>query len=642
VFVKSKGNLITRDELMDELWADTFVEENNLSQHISALRKALGKSDDETTFIETVPRHGYRFVADVKKVEAAIGNGNIAPTEATVNQAATHAEVTKSFELNISPETQAASLVQATSSESSIATQPITRRQLPLPNTSQAARRRAKSIVVIAALVSALIFAASLAYVRFSRSNETQVLQNKTTEKKAVAVLPFKVIGAENEFEYLGSGLSDVIITRLGNVREFVVRPTRSVLKYSNQSHDLPAIGRELQVDMVLDGTIQKFGEQLRITVQLVNVQDGTLLWAEQFDEQMTRIFVFEDIISSRVSRSLAAHVTGREQQLLAKRYTENHEAYQLYLQGRYFWNKRTLEALRKSKDYYQRAIDQDPTYALAYVGLAEVFALSGEYDVLPPQESAPRATAAAVRALEIDNDLSEAHATLAYVKWIYDRDFIAAEREFKLAIELNDNYATAHQWYGEYLYSIERHDEAMIEIKKAQTLDPLSLMIKTAVGMAHHMAREYDPAAEQFRQVIEIDANFARAHTRLGLVYVEKKRYAEAVAEIQKGVELSGGNTLAVASLGHAYAVSGNRSEAEKLLNELKQRAKQKYVPSFGIALIYTGFGDKDEAFEWLQKSYDEHDPYLVFLIKIEPRLDSLRDDPRFADLMQRMNYAP
>ncbi len=618
--VKSNGNLLTRDELMNELWANTFVEDNNLSQHIRALRKALGEGSNGTKFIETVPSRGYRFVADVRKAEAA-SDSNSDLNNVAVNQAVAPTEETIPVNPNAEP--------------------PITRQQTPLLNEHQDIRWRAKPITAIAILASALIFTAALAFFWSGHSNKTLEKQSIDTEKKAIAVLPFKVIGAESDFEYLGAGLSDVLITRLSNVKELVVRPTRSVLKFNEQSRDLAAIGRELQVDLVLDGTIQKSGEQLRITVQLVSVNDGKSLWSEQFDEKLTHIFAVEDAISARVANSLTAHLTGREQQLLAKRYTENLEAHLLYLQGRYFWNKRTPEALRKSKNYYQQAIEQDPTFALAYLGLAEVFALGGEYGVLPPRESAPLAKAAAVRALEIDDELHEAHATLAYVKWVYDRDFAGAEREFKRAIQLNDNYATAHQWYGEFLYTIERHDEAMIEIKRAQSLDPLSLMIKTAVGMAHHMARRYDAAMEQFQQVIEMDANFTRAHTRLGLVYIEKKRYAEAIAELRKGVE-SGGNTLAIAALGHAYAVSGNRPEAEKLLDELKEQEKRKYISPFGIALIYVGLGDRDEAFAWLQKSYDEHDPYLVFLIRIEPRLDSLRDDPRFANLLWRMNYSP
>jgi len=390
-----------------------------------------------------------------------------------------------------------------------------------------------------------------------------------------------------------------------------------------------------LGVETVLDGSIQRQGDRLRVTVQLISVKDGSQLWGKTFDEKFTDIFAVQDAISEKVTEALALKLSGEEQTGLAKRYTENAEAYQLYLLGRFYWNKRSEEGIKKAIAYFDQAIEKDPNYALAYAGLSQCYIVLDAYYLLPPQEAIPKAKAAATRALEIDDTLAEAYAALA--TYYYDWDWPAAERQFKRAIELNPNYATAHQWYAEFLVNQGRFDEGIAEIKRARELDPLSLIINTVLGRSLYQARQYDQGIEQLRNTIEMDPNFVPAHRHLGQAYEAKGMYSEAVAEMQKAVTLSGSTPEYMAVLGQAYALSGKRAEAMKIVEELKEQSKQRYISACGIALIYAGLGEKDRAFEWLEKAYQEHDYGLIY-IRVAPGLESLRSDPRFADLVRRV----
>lgn len=453
--------------------------------------------------------------------------------------------------------------------------------------------------------------------------------------RATIAVLPFKSIGATGG-EYLGLGMADALITRLSNLRRVTVRPTSSVRKY-NGTQDPVSAGKELGVEWVLDGSVQKSGKRIRVTVQLVNVDDAALRWAEKFDEKFTDIFAVEDSISEHVAKALAPKLTGEEKRFLAKRYTDNADAYEAYLKGRYFLEKRTTEGCKKGIEYFEQAIAIDSSYALAFAGIAGCYTILST--VFPSQECIPRAEKAALSALELDAGLAEAHTSLGYVRtrqW----EWSAAEAEFKTAIELNPNYATAHASYAIYLAEVGRSSEALVEIKTAHTIDPLSLGINSQLGALLYLARHYDEAVQQFRKALELDADFALAHFALGYVFEALGKYEDAESEYQHSQGGLGNLAEFTACVGRIHAFSGRREEALHAIDELKQLSEARYVQPTLIAIIYAALGDTDETFRWLEQAYTERDEDLC-LLKVDPRLDSLRADPRFLSLLERVGLA-
>jgi len=459
---------------------------------------------------------------------------------------------------------------------------------------------------------------------------------------RAIAVLPFKPLVANDRDESLEMGMADTLIMLLGNLHQIVVRPVSAVRKYADLHQDAVAAGRELSVESVLDGSMQKQGDRIRVTVRLLNVPDGSQLWADKFDEEFTDIFGLQDTIAAKVADALALELSGSDRKLLARHYTENTEAYQLYLKGRFYWlGSKTEERMRKSVEYFNRAIEVDPNYALAYSGLADGYVVLGTFYVMAPKEAFAKAKVAATKAVKLDDTLAEAHASISIIKLLHEFDWSGYEREYRRVIELNPNYATAHYEYAQYLAAMGRFDEATREGKRAQDLDPLSVTMAEISAWMFYFARDYDGAIEAQRKVIEFDPSNFGPHRRLGLAYLQKKMNAEALAEIQQSRALSGGNAEEIGYLGYAYAVTGKRSEAQKILDELQEQAKRRYVSPWLIALIYTGLGNKDQAFSWLEKAYEDRSVNLMYL-KVEPILDPLRSDPRYADLMRRMNLTP
>jgi serine/threonine protein kinase/tetratricopeptide (TPR) repeat protein len=454
---------------------------------------------------------------------------------------------------------------------------------------------------------------------------------------KSIAVLPFKPLAVNSRDESLELGMADTLITRLSNLSEIVVRPISAVGKYAGLEQDAVAAGKEQRVDAVLDGSIQRSADKVRVTVRLVKVDDGSQLWGETFNEKFSDIFAMQDRVSERVAGALALKLSSGEKELMTKRYTENTEAYQLYLKGRYYWNRRTGDAVKKGIEYFNQAIEKDPNYALAYAGLADSYNILGSNGVIPMKESHPRARVAALKALEIDDNLAEAHTSLAAIIADFYWNWPEAESHFRRALELNPNYPTAHHWYCQYLVRMGRFNEAIQEAKRAHELDPLSLVMNVNLGQTHYCARQYDQAIEQFQKTLEMDPNFVPAYLHLGLVYLQKRMYEEAIESFQKGNTLAPYTTDMVALLGHAYAVAGRRDEALKILNELKELSKKQYVSPFGIAFIYVGLGEKDQALTWLEKAYDDR-VWLMGLLKVEPIFDPLRSDPRFEDLLRRI----
>lgn len=455
----------------------------------------------------------------------------------------------------------------------------------------------------------------------------------------SVAILPFVNVSADPNMEYLSDGITESLISNLSQLPGLKVMSRNSAFRYKGRDVDPQAVGRELKVRAVLTGRLVQRGDGLAISLELVDTRDNRQLWGEQYNRKLSDILAVQAEISREVSDKLRLRLTGAEQKQLAKHYTENTEAYRLLLKGRYFSNKRTEEGLRKGIDYFNQAIALDANYALAYTELANGYGLLANFYALPAKEAFSKAKAAALKAVELDDTLAEAHASLAGIKFFYDWDWAGSEREARRAIDLNSNLPTIG--YAQYLAAMGRFDEALEIAKRAQELDPLSVVINSNVGRIFYLKRQYEEAIDQYGRTIEMEPNHFLSRRRRGMAYLQKKLYEDAIAEVQRSRVLSGDTTEEIGYVGYAYAVSGKRSEALGIINELTEQSKRRYVSPYVMALIYTGLGDKDHAFEWLDKAYEARDNSLIYL-KVEPSLDPLRSDPRFADLLRRMNLAP
>ena len=457
----------------------------------------------------------------------------------------------------------------------------------------------------------------------------------------SLAVLPFVNASADPNTEYLSEGITESLINSLSQLPNFRVIARTTAFRYKGREVDPQKVGRELGVRAVLTGRVTQRGDTLRIQADLVDVAEGSQLWGQQYSRKLSDVFAVQEEITKEISEKLRLKLTGDEKQRLAKRYTENIQAYEDYLKGRYYWNRRSPEALRKGIEYFERAIEKDPGYALAYAGLADSYSLLPEYANVPPKEALQKAKAAAEKALAIDGSLAEAHTSLAMVLIYSNWDWEDASREFRRAIQLNPGYATAHHWYAvSYLTSVGRLDEALAELRRAREADPLSLILNVATGWVLYAARRYDEAIEQYRKAIEMDPTFFAAQREIGAVYVQKRQYQQAITEFQKALKLSPGDTFALGQLGQAYALAGQKSEAIRILNTLKERSRQGYVRAYDLAAVATGLGDKDQALAWLEKAYQDRSEWLTWA-KVEPWMDPLRSDPRFQNLLRRMRLA-
>ncbi|MDT5261455.1 MAG: eukaryotic-like serine/threonine-protein kinase, partial [Acidobacteriota bacterium] len=499
------------------------------------------------------------------------------------------------------------------------------------PTKPNSARRYVRPLLIACV---ALVTLALAGYFIRSRRMESA----RTGEIKSIAVLPFKSLIASGGDEYLELGLADTLITKLSGIRRITVRPTSAVRKYGGAEQDAVAAGRELQVESVLEGNIQRINDRIRVTARLVRVSDGVPLWADQFDEKFTDIFSVEDAISQKAAGALALRLSGEERQQLAKRYTESSEAYQFYLEGRYFWNKRTAEDTGRAIKYFAQAADSDSHYALAYSGLADCYNMMGYWNLTQPREAFPKAKEAAIKALEIDDTLAEAHASLAYAELEFDWDAARAESGYKRAINLNPNYETAHQWYAEYLLVMGRLREADVEAESARRIDPLSMPVRMFIASKSYEAeRDYDRAIGQLKQMIELDPGFAPAYHLLGACYREKGLNDRAVEAWLKGATLDGAPPETTRRLRKAFEESGMSGYLRQEIAALGEDSKSRYVSPVFVAMDYALLGEKDHAFEWLDKAYDERSGWLLEL-RFDPVWDNLRADPRFADLLRRM----
>jgi len=597
LLVEKNGHLVEKDELMNHVWAGSFVEEGNLKVTVSMLRKALEDNQLENRFIETVPRRGYRFVASVREL------------------------FTESSEIVVRERTTATITVEGDEKTA----QPPHRTTLIEQKTSS--RRRWQM-----GLAGAAVLGLAIAGLYIWRNRAAP-----STEVKSVAVLPFRPLLAESRDEALELGMADALITKLSNLKQIVVRPTSSILKYQDNQPDPLAIGREQKVDLLLEGNVQRAGDNIRVTVQLVRVADGLPIWAGKFDEKFTNIFSVQDSISRQVADALVSQLSGEQRQQLAKRYTDNIEAYNLYLKGRFFWNKFTPDSLEKAIDYYKQAIALDPNYALAYTGLSVAYNVQGAFGVVPPTQTWIDARRTAQRAVELDDTLAEAHSALGGVKLLYEWDWAAAEKELKRAIELNPNYAEAHELYGYYFWVQGDLQKALSEIRRAQELSPVSSVINLDLATMFYYQHDYEEAIKAYRQVREMDPNMLGTLFIPAQVYERHGEHDRAIEECQKALSVFGRDPGVISALAYAYGSSGTRDKAQELILELETKWKARYFSPTILALAHTGAGNKNGAFAWLKKAYESRDPQLIWLTA-EPQFEGLRADSRFQTLAQQM----
>ena len=596
--LERSGELVTRDELRDRLWpADTYVNfEHGLNAAVKRLRRALNDSAENPRFVETLPRRGYRFLAPVESVRAEEGTPVVAGVALdgpvlSAPEEPPHADDDHRLQLEPVPWLLA----------------------------------HKKSVFPLL-LVSAIF----LAWMFRPKISPSPVI-------RSLAVLPLENLSGDPSQDYFSDGMTDELITDLGQISGLRVISRTSVMTYKGARKPLPQIARELNVDTVVEGTVLRSGNQVRITAQLIEAPADKHLWAQSYEGDVRQTLTLQRQVARAIAEQIHVELTSYERDVLKSEKAVNAEAYEDYLKGRYSWNKRTADGLKKAIDFFNQAIEKDPTYAQAYSGLADAYALLGdwEYGVLPPKEAYPRAKAAATKALKLDSTLGEAHISLAFSLDGFDWNFGEAETEFRRGIELNPGYATGHQWYAGHLILFGKNNEAIVEMKKAEDLDPLSLIIGADLAEDFLIAHRYDEAVLQIRKTMDLDSNFALAHYQLGQAFLQKHSYNEAVGELQKTVSLSGGSTTSTSSLAYAYAVSGNRKEAEAILNELKNRSSGSFSNAPEIALVYVGLDQRDQAMVWLEKGYTERfNPGVL----IRPGFDPLRSDPRFQNLLHRI----
>jgi DNA-binding winged helix-turn-helix (wHTH) protein/TolB-like protein/Flp pilus assembly protein TadD len=600
VLVENGGHVMDKDELLRRIWPDTFVEEVNLAKNVFVLRKALGK---DCEYIETVPKRGYRFVAAVREL---------------------------SGDDLVLREDEAGSIVQSDNQEWETENENAVKGE-DAKESRSASGSRDRKWRLIAVSLALIAVVAAIVYLRIaSRPKRAEKIQ-----VQSIAVLPLRSLSQNADDEPLGLGIADALITKLSHISKIIVRPTSSVHKYTQLPPDPLAAGREQRVDAVLEGSFQQRGDKIRVTVRLLSVEDGLPLWSYKCDDQCADVLTMQDSISEQVTEALELRLTSEEKQLLAKHHTENRDAYQAYVMGRYFWSRRTTENLKKGIQYFEQAVAKDATDAFAHAGLADCYTMLAINRALPEKEAYPKARAAAIRAMEIDSALSEVHSSLGHLLML-DWEWEAAEREFKLAVELNPHYAPAHQWYAIYLSMVGRPEEAIGQMKEALAIDPVSVFTNMDFGWVLFRARQYDLTIAQCQKVVEIDPNFD-TNSLLALAYEQQGRYAEAVAARVKVLALTKASSASITSLKDAYAAAGMKGYWRRRLAQVLEESKQRPISPFNMALMYIPLGEKEQALKWLQIAYDERD-WGIVLLRTDPRLDSLRSDQKFTRLMRRV----
>src|SRR5579863_1480064 len=590
--LENPGELVTREELRQRLWpADTYVNfEHGLNAAVKRLRHALNDSAGNPRFVETLPRRGYRFLAPVQSINAAEESPNL----------------TEISPAELAP--GAGDLPEA----KGVLRSPFWKRS---------------------GWALLLVFVGVTAWMLRPKNGPSPVI-------RSLAVLPLENLSHDPSQDYFADGMTDELITELGQISELRVISRTSAMTYKGAHKSLPQIAGELNVDAVVEGTVLRSGDQVRITAQLIQASADKHLWAQSYEGDVHQTLGLQRQVARAIAEEIQVELTSQERDVLKSVKAVNSDAYEAYLKGRYFWNKRTADGMKEAISYFSQAIEKDPNYAPAYAGLTDSYALAGdwEYGVLAPKDAYPKAKAAALKAVVLDGTLGEAHISLALCLDNFDWDFSYAGKEFTRGIALSPSYATGHEWYGWHLASLGRNDEALAQVEKAENLDPLSLIISSDLAEEFLIDHRYDEAATQTQKTINMDRFFAPAHYVMGATFVQKHRYDEAIAELQKATELSEGSTAFNANLAYAYAVSGRRNEAVKILADLKNQSQLGFSNAPEIALVYVGMNDKDQAMTWLNKAFDERfSPWVL----MRPAFDPLRSDPRFQDLMRRIGLS-
>ena len=596
ILLERPGEVVTREELRSRICAEEgfgdFDQAVNIA--IAKLRHALGDSAESPRYIETLPKRGYRFIAEVSVVDTDTRTKTPEPAVGD--------------RTGIEPAPQDQYVAQT-----------VAHKRWPW------SPRRA--IVALGVLLSLTILAAWL----------FRSCGRPSAGIRSIAVLPLDNLSGDASQDYFSDGMTDELITDLAKIKALRVISRTSVMRYKGTHTPLPEIARQLNVDAIVEGSVLRSGERVRITAQLIQVPVDKHLWAESYEGNLSDTLALQNKVARAVAEQIRIEVTSQERAELKSVKKIDPDAYEDYLKGRYFWSKRTADGLKKAVDYFNRAIAKDPNYAAAYSGLADTFALLGDwqYAVMPTKEAVPKAKAAALKALELDDTLGEAHNSLAFCLDGYDWNFDAAEREFRRAIELNPGYAPAHHWYAWHLALLGRNDDALAEMKKAANLDPLSLNINSDLAELLLIARFPDESIQQSRKTIDMDPAFPAAHNQLAQGYLAKHMYAEAIAELQKAIQLSGDSPIFTANLARAYVATNRKTEAVELLNDLKRSSVPGYPLAAEIAMVYTALSDKDQAMTWLEKGYEERFNPGVLL---RPCFDPLRSDSRFQDLVRHI----
>ena len=592
VLVKRQGKLVERSELISSVWADSFVEEGNLTVVICTLRKALGDENGEREYIQTVARHGYRFIAEVRPVfsEDAIPKGvELATTEEEV--------VLPSFS------------------------------SIPSVLRTFATDRRIRYVGLSFGIL--LLVLAAWTRVGYLRANDQQQIQ-------ALAVLPFQVLNSNAASEYLSVGMADAIITRLGSTGQIVVRPTSAVQAYRHVNYDPFVVGKEQQVDTILVGNIEVLPDAVTLRVQLVRIRDRALLWADTFHERPENVFMLEEEVAQRVAQLGFFRLSGPARDRLTQANTTNPKAYNLYLQGRYLLNERTNEAAQNAAASFQQAISNDPNYALAYAELANAYVVLGTYGE-PPWQLYPKAEQAVFKALELNPSLAEANASQALISFHYEWNWPKAELEFQRALSLNPNDPMTHAQYAMFLGAMGRPSEANREADLAGQLDPASPLVKTIFARVEYFKHNYDRAIDIYQKVIDRAPQFASAHTRLGMAYLAKRDFKAAIEQFQAVQRIEGPDPYQEALIAYAQALSGDTKNARRILDELTAQSQHEYVPALSVALIYIALGERSQALEWLDRSYQDRSTHMIYA-KVDPLFDPLRSEPGFRSVLQQM----
>jgi TolB-like protein/DNA-binding winged helix-turn-helix (wHTH) protein/Tfp pilus assembly protein PilF len=597
LLLEHAGDVVTREELRQRLWpADTFVDfDTGLNSAVKKLRDVLADSADEPRYIETIPRRGYRFIAPL-----------VDPNPATA--------LSSVPEPGLHPAHETASSLPAGSVVASAESFFFTRSRL----------------LFRAAALLLLLVAGFLVYRNIGAGGKKQ------TAIKSLAVLPLKNLSGDASQDYLADGMTEALIGRLAGIHDLRVISRTSVMRYKDTKEALPEIAKTLGVDAIVEGSVIRDGNRIRVHAQLIRAATDEHFWSEAYDRELSDVLTLQSDVAHSIAQKVEVTITGEEHARLSSARTVDPEAYEAYLKGRYYWNKRTADSVPKAAHYFEQAISKDPGYSSAYSGLADCNSGLAWHGFISPAEVLPKAYAAAQKAVEIDPQSAEAHASLALVlnhKW----DWAGAEVEFKRALKLNPQHANAHHWYGDYLSIQGRHDEALVEAKRALELDPLNLMIGTWVGLRYYLARRYDGAIEQSRNTVDLDPNFAAAHLILGESYVQQGRHKEGLDELQKAASLSGDSPLYKAQVGVGLALAGKKKEALRSIRELQDISGKRYVSPYGVAQIYAALNDREQTYKWLDTAYRDRAVWMSYLV-VDPVFDSIRSEDRFRDLLQRV----